>query len=68
MFKYLNRFNNVSPIGLFDNDFNVKLEIMKKMIIVKRFNTSVEHHFFHINITTTWNALIYDVVNSGVVD
>ena len=22
VFKYLNRFNNVSPIGLFDNDFN----------------------------------------------
>ena len=37
---------------------------MGKKIIVQRFNTSVAQHFFLINITTTWNALPYDVVNS----
>ena len=30
VFKYLNRFNNVSPIGLFDYDFNDRTRKMKK--------------------------------------
>ena len=68
VFKYLNRFNNVSPISLFDYDFNDRTRNNGKQLIVKRFNTSVAQHFFHINITTTWNALPHDVVNSGIVN
>ena len=74
VFKYLNRFNNVSPIGLFDYDFNdltttsiIVPEIMEKKIL-KRFNTSVAQHFYSINTTITWNALPYDVVNSRTVN
>ena len=63
--KYLNRFNNVSPMCLFDYDFNDRTRNNGKQLIVKRFNTSLAQHFFPINITTTWNALPYDVVNSG---
>ena len=33
---------------------------------MKRFNTSVAQHFFPINITPTWIALPYDVVNSRI--
>ena len=31
VFKYLNRFNNVSQIGLFDYDFNEGPKIMEKI-------------------------------------
>ena len=31
VFKYLNRFNNVSPRGFFDYDFNDRIEIMVKI-------------------------------------
>ena len=62
--KYLNRFNNVSPIGLFDYDFNDRTRNNRKKLIVKQFNTSVAQNFFPIDITTSWNALLYDVVNS----
>ena len=68
VFKYLNRFNNVSPISLFDYDFNNRTRTNRKKIIVKRLNTSVAQHFFPINITTTWNALPHDVVKSGTVN
>ena len=68
MFKYLNRFNNVCPIGLFDNDFSDRTRNNGKKSIVKRFNTSVAQHFFPMNITTTWNALPYDGVNSRTVN
>ena len=64
VFKYLKRFNNVSPIGLFDYDFNDRTRNTGKKLIVKWFNTSVAPHFFPINITTKWNALPYYVVNS----
>ena len=67
VFKYLNRFNNVSPIGLFEYDFNDWTRNNGKKLIVKRFNSSVAQYFFPINITTTWNALPYDVVNSRTV-
>ena len=68
VFKYMNRFNNVSPIGLFDYDLNGRTRNNGKKLIVKRFNTSVAQHFFPINITTTWNVLPYDVVNSRTVN
>ena len=68
VFKYLNRFTNVSPIGLFDYDFNDRTRNNGNKLIVKRFNTSVAQYFFPINITTTWNALPYDVVNSRTVN
>ena len=68
VFKYLNRFNNASPMCLFDYYFNDRTRNNGKKLIVKRFNTSVAQHFFPINITTTWNALSYDVVNSGTVN
>ena len=51
VFKYLNRFNNVSPIGLFDYDFNDRTRNNGKNLIVKGFNISVAQHFFPINIT-----------------
>ena len=66
VFKYLNRCNNVSPIGLFHYDFSDRTRNNGKKLIVKRFNTSVAQYFFPINITTTWNALPYDVVNRTV--
>ena len=68
VFKYLNRFNNVSPRGLFDYDLNDRTRNNGKKLIVKRFNTAVAQHFFPIKITTTWNALPYDVVNSRTVN
>ena len=68
VFKYLNRFNNVRPIGPFDYDFNNTTRNNRKKIIVKRFNTSVAQHFFPTNITTTWNALPYHVVSSRPVN
>ena len=68
VFKYLNRFNNVCPIGLFNYDFNDRTRNNGKKWIVKRFNTSVAQHFFPINITTTCNGPPYDVVNSGTVN
>ena len=52
VFKYLNRYNNVSPIGLFDHDFNDMTQNNGKKLILKRFNT-----YIPINITTTWNVL-----------
>ena len=53
VFKYLSRCNSGSPIGLFDYDVNDITRNNGKKLIVKRFNTSVAHHFFPINITTT---------------
>ena len=44
VFKYLNRFKNVSPKGLFDYDFNDWTRNNGKKLIV-RFNTSVAQHF-----------------------
>ena len=64
VFKYLNRFYNVSPRGLFDFYFNYRTRNNGKKLIVKRFNTSVAQNFFPINITTTWNAPPYYEVNS----
>ena len=55
-------------MGLFDYDFNDRAQNNGKKLIVKRFNTSVAQHFFPFNITTTWNALPYDVVDSGTVN
>ena len=46
----------------------IEPEIMEKNISEVIFNTSVAQHFFPINITTTWNALPYDVVNSRTVN
>ena len=66
--KFLNRFNNVSPRGLFDYDFNDRTRNDGNKLIVKRFNTSVAQHFFPINITTTWNALPNDLINSRTVN
>ena len=68
VFKYLNRFNNVIKIGHFDYDFNDRTRNNGKKLIVKPFNTSVAQHFLSSNITTTWNSLPYDVVNSGTVN
>ena len=68
MLNYLNRFSNVSPIGLFDYDFNDRTRNNGKKIIVKRFSRSVVQHFFRIDITTTWYALRYDIVNSRTVN
>ena len=68
VFEYLNRFNNVSPIGLFDYDFNDWTRNNGKKLIVKQFNTSEAQHYVPMNITTTWNALPYDVVNSWTVN
>ena len=36
-----------------------------RKFIVKHFNTSGAQHFFLIKITTTWNALPYEVVVSS---
>ena len=66
--KYLNRFNNVGPRGLFNYDFNDKTGNNGYIIILIRFNTSVAQHFFSIKITTTWNALHDDVVNRKTVN
>ena len=68
VFKYLNRFNNVSERGVFDYDFNDRTRNRGKKLIAKLFNTSVAQHFFPINITTTWNAQPYDVVNRRTVN
>ena len=68
VFKYLNRFNNDCTICLFNNNFNDRMQNTGKKLIVKRFNTSVAQHFSPINITTTWNALPYAVVNSKSVN
>ena len=67
-FKYLNRFNNVCPICLLEYDFNDRTRNNGKKLMVKRVNTSVAQHFPPINITTTWNALLNDVVNSKTVN
>ena len=40
VFKYLNRFNNVRPIGRFDYDFNGMTRNDGKKILVKQFHTS----------------------------
>ena len=58
----------VSTLGLFDYDVNDRTRNNWKKLIVKRFKTSVAQHFFFINITTTWNALPYDVVNGRTVN
>ena len=55
VFKYLNRLNNVNPIGIFDYNFNDRTQNDRKKLIVKRLNASVVQHFFPINITTTIN-------------
>ena len=56
-------FNNVSLIGLFAYNFNDMTQNNGKN------NSKAEtQHFFPINITTTWNALPYDVVNSRIVN
>ena len=64
VFKYLNRFNNVSPIGLFDYDFKDRTRNNVKNLIVKRFNTSVAQNFFPINVTTIWNVVNSRTVNT----
>ena len=48
--KYLNRFNNVSPIGLFDYDFNDWTRNNVKKLIMKRFNTSVAQHYTTVTV------------------
>ena len=68
VFKYLNRFNDVSATGLFDKDFNDRTRNNGKKLIVKRFNTSGAQNFLPINIATTWNALPFDVINSRTVN
>ena len=50
------------------SNFSLSNYIELLQLIMKRFNKSVAQHFFPINITTTWNALTYDVVNSRVVN
>ena len=70
VFKYLNRFNNISPRRFFDYDFNaIGLEIME---INEQWIDSIHHavaqHFLQINITTTWNAIPYDIVNSRTIN
>ena len=67
MFKYLNRFNNVSPIGLFDYDHNDRTRNNGKKLIVSD-SIHQQHSIFPTNTTTTWNALPYDLVNSGTVN
>ena len=67
VFKYLSRFNNVSPIGLFVYNFKDTTKNNGKKLIVKRFNTSVAQHFSPIKITTTWNGP-YDVINTRTVN
>ena len=37
-------------------------------LIVKHFNTSVAQHFYPIKISTTWNALPYEVVSRRTVN
>ena len=65
VFKYLNILKNVSPICLFFNDWTLN---NGNKLLVERFNSSVAQHFLSINITTTWNALHYYVVNSRTVN
>ena len=68
MFKYLNRFTTACARGLFDYDFNDRTRNNEAKLIVKYFNTSVAQHFYPIKITTTWNALPSEVVNSRTVN
>ena len=68
VFKYLNRFNNVSPIGLFEYDFNDRTRNNGKKINSEAIQYISSTAFFSINITTTWNALPYGVVNSRTVN
>ena len=46
VFKYLNTFNNVSPRGGFNQDFNERTRNNGKILLVKRLNISVAQHFF----------------------
>ena len=64
MFKYLNRFTTASARGLLDYDLNDRTRNNGAKLIAKHFNTSVAQHLFPIKITTTWNALRSEVVNS----
>ena len=65
---YLNRFNNVNPIGLFDYDFNDRTRNNGKKINSEAIQYISSTAFSPINITTTWNAVPHDVVNSGTVN
>ena len=68
VFKYLNRFNNVSPIGLFNYDLNDRTRNNGKKVNSEAIQYISSTTFFPINITTIWNALPYDVVNSRIVN
>ena len=57
VFKYLKRFNNLAARGFFERDFNDRTRNNGEKLILKRFNTSIAQHFYHIQITTTWNSI-----------
>jgi hypothetical protein len=67
-FKYLQGFNNVNPVGLFDRDNNTQRRNNGQKLVVKRFNTSVAENFFPIEITQTWNRLPSNIVLSKTVN
>ena len=67
-FKYLNRFTSASARGIFHYDLNSRTRNNGEELIVKHFNTSVAQHFYPIKITTTWNELPNEVVNSRTVN
>ena len=66
VFKYVNRFNNVSPIGLFDYDFYDRTRNNGKKIIVKQFNTSYitaffpHQHYNNLECPTIWYSQQWD--------
>jgi hypothetical protein len=61
-FKYLKGFNNVSPVGLFDRDYNVRTRNNGAKLVGKRFATTIAEHFFPIAISRIWNNLPAAVV------
>ena len=67
-FKYLKGFNNVSPAGLFDRDFNERNRNNGQKLVVKRFQTTIKEHFFPIEIAQIWNRLPHDVVESDTIN
>ena len=53
---------------LFNRDFNDRTRNNGEKLVVKRFNTSIAQHFYHIKITITLNDLPSDIVSSRTVN
>jgi len=66
-YKYLNGYTTANSARLFERDQNQRLRNNGQKLVNRRFTTTVAQQFFPIKITTVWNQLPENVVESNTV-